>query len=64
MMAGRAGVVRLVPDEEVGTGLGIAEGIEKALAVDAAQSAGGPVWVRRQRRRDPHLPRAARASSA
>jgi hypothetical protein len=33
MMAGAAGVVRLVPDEEVTLGLGIAEGIETALAV-------------------------------
>jgi putative DNA primase/helicase len=44
MMAGRSGVVRLVPDQEVGTGLGIAEGIEKALAV-MQRSGWRPVWV-------------------
>lgn len=33
MMAGNAGVVRLVPDAEVSAGLGLAEGIETALAV-------------------------------
>lgn len=33
MMAGRAGVIRLVPDEDVTLGLGIAEGIETSLAV-------------------------------
>ncbi|MFT8245543.1 toprim domain-containing protein [Roseomonas sp. BN140053] len=33
MMLGRAGVIRLVPDEQVELGLGIAEGIETSLAV-------------------------------
>ena len=33
MMAGRAGVVRLVPDHEVTAGLGLAEGIETSLAI-------------------------------
>ena len=32
MMLGTAGVIRLVPDEEVTTGLGLAEGIETALS--------------------------------
>jgi putative DNA primase/helicase len=44
MMLGRAGVVRLVPDEDVTMGLGIAEGIETALAV--MQGFGWrPVWA-------------------
>jgi hypothetical protein len=44
MMAGNAGVIRLVPDDDVTTGLGIAEGIETALAV--MQRAGwAPVWA-------------------
>jgi putative DNA primase/helicase len=44
MMLGRSGVVRLVPDEWVGAGLGIAEGIETALAV-AQLIEWGPCWA-------------------
>jgi hypothetical protein len=44
MMAGAAGVVRLVPDEGVTIGLGLAEGIETALSV--MQGYGWrPVWA-------------------
>jgi putative DNA primase/helicase len=44
MMLGDAGVIRLVPDEEVTYGLGLAEGIETALSV--MQGAGwSPVWA-------------------
>lgn len=44
MMLGPAGVIRLVPDEEIGSGLGISEGIETALAV--MQGWGWrPVWA-------------------
>ena len=44
MMAGAAGVVRLVPDAEVTMGLGIAEGIETSLSV--MQAFGWrPVWA-------------------
>lgn len=44
MMAGPAGVVRLVPDAEVTIGLGLAEGIETGLAV--MQGFGwAPVWA-------------------
>jgi hypothetical protein len=44
MMLGGAGVVRLVPDAEVGTSLGLAEGIETSLAV--MQGFGWrPVWA-------------------
>jgi hypothetical protein len=44
MMAGRAGVVRLVPDEDLTMGLGIAEGIETALSV--MQGFGWrPIWA-------------------
>jgi hypothetical protein len=43
MMLGSAGIIRLVADSEVGSGLGICEGIEKSLAV--MQLAGwSPVW--------------------
>lgn len=44
IMLGAAGVVRLVPDDEVTLGLGLAEGIETALAV---MQRGGwrPVWA-------------------
>ncbi len=44
MMAGRAGLVRLVPDADVTMGLGLAEGIETALSV--MQGYGWrPVWA-------------------
>ncbi|WP_237213994.1 DUF7146 domain-containing protein [Falsiroseomonas oryziterrae] len=44
VMLGAAGVIRLVPDADVSTGLGLAEGIETALAV--MQRAGwSPVWA-------------------
>jgi putative DNA primase/helicase len=35
-MLGRAGIIRLCPDEDVAKGLGIAEGIETAMAIIAA----------------------------
>ncbi|MBR0647119.1 DUF7146 domain-containing protein, partial [Plastoroseomonas hellenica] len=44
MMTGRAGVIRLVPDEEVTVGLGIAEGIETSLAV-MQRLDWRPVWA-------------------
>lgn len=44
MMIGRAGVIRLVEDAEVTIGLGIAEGIETALAV-MQRAAWRPVWA-------------------
>jgi hypothetical protein len=44
IMLGQSGVIRLVPDAEVTLGLGLAEGIETALAV--MQRAGWyPVWA-------------------
>jgi len=44
MMLGGGGVIRLVPDEEVTAGVGLAEGIETALSV--MQEAGwSPVWA-------------------
>ncbi len=44
VMLGAVGVIRLVPDEDVSAGLGLAEGIETALAV--MQRAGWrPVWA-------------------
>lgn len=42
-MLGSAGVVRLSPDDEVGVGLGICEGIETGLAVMAA--GWRPIWA-------------------
>ena len=42
-MLGRQGVVRLSPEDAVGTGLGIAEGIEDALAV--LLSGWSPIWA-------------------
>lgn len=44
MIAGNAGVIRLVPDEVVGTGLGIAEGAETALSV-MQRFGWRPVWA-------------------
>ncbi len=44
IMLGAAGVIRLVPDEEVTTGLGLAEGIETALAV-MQRTGWAPVWA-------------------
>lgn len=43
-MLGHAGVIRLVPDDEVTIGLGIAEGIETALAV-MQRTGWRPVWA-------------------
>lgn len=44
VMLGAAGVVRLVPDDEVALGLGLAEGIETALAV-IQRGGWAPVWA-------------------
>ena len=44
VMLGRAGVVRLVEDAEVTTGLGLSEGVENALAV-MQHSGWSPVWA-------------------
>lgn len=44
MMLGAAGVIRLTPDEEITAGLGIAEGIETALAV-MQRAHWRPVWA-------------------
>lgn len=44
MMAGKAGVIRLVPDEDVTQGLGLAEGIETALSVMQVYG-WKPVWA-------------------
>jgi hypothetical protein len=41
-MLGRQGVVRITPDEDVTYGLGIAEGVEDALAVALNW---GPAWA-------------------
>lgn len=43
IMLGRRGLIRLVPEEDVHGGLGIAEGIEKALAI-MQHSGWQPVW--------------------
>ena len=42
-MLGKAGVIRLSPDDQVAWGLGITEGIEDALAV--LLLGGSPVWA-------------------
>ena len=44
MMVGAAGVIRLVPAEDVTLGLGLAEGIETALAV-MQRTGWRPVWA-------------------
>ena len=44
MMIGRAGIVRLVPDDEVTLGLGICEGIETSLAI-IQRARWSPVWA-------------------
>ncbi len=44
IMLGEAGSVRLVRDEEVTTGLGIAEGIETALAI-MQRTGWRPLWA-------------------
>jgi len=44
MMLGRAGIIRLVPDDEVTIGLGIAEGIETSLAI-MQHAEWSPVWA-------------------
>ena len=41
-MLGRQGVVRITPDEDVTLGLGIAEGVEDALAIALEW---GPAWA-------------------
>jgi hypothetical protein len=42
-MLGKAGIIRLSPDDEVGFGLGICEGIETGLSIIAA--GWRPVWA-------------------
>jgi hypothetical protein len=44
MMLGKAGVIRLSHDEDIALGLGIAEGIETALAV-MANFRWCPIWA-------------------
>jgi hypothetical protein len=43
MMLGGSGLIRLAPNEEVTTGLGLAEGIETALSI--MQTGWSPVWA-------------------
>jgi putative DNA primase/helicase len=43
LMLGGSGVIRLSPDDEVTTGLGLAEGIETALSI--IQTGWAPVWA-------------------
>jgi hypothetical protein len=43
MMLGKAGVIRLSPDEDVTLGVGISEGLETALSIAAA--GWRPIWA-------------------
>ena len=44
-MLGRQGIIRVSPDEEVTQGLGIAEGVEDAIAILTEGWAWAPVWA-------------------